>query len=140
MKHFGLILLVILLAVPTCAADDFSLGLGFGYLHSGLGANIALRNDQRMIYLAAGGQEGFFSDEDPDTAFGISGGWIQAHDILGQHGIGFNVGLAMMEAHKGLLFGGPTYTFFYNGIGNPGFTIKSFNWQLAVDTGTAGRI
>jgi hypothetical protein len=136
LKNFMLCMALVAMPVVAVAKDEdskFSAGVGMGAAYAGIGANVALVSDHDMKYLSAG-----------CVAFGVSygatcgfgAGWIVT-DLFNadanRHGWGMFATKAGNERYIEFIdddfiyfendyYGaGVSYTYFMNGIGEPGF-------------------
>lgn len=125
-KLFFTIILVVFFNSNAYAEQKFSFGIGFGYLHGGLGVNVALMGDHDMKYLGAGATGYKDNDDDHDIAFGAALGWVRT-DILakesGKHGLGLVLGVSGGENWDTIYSIGPSYTYFFRVMSQPGFNI-----------------
>ncbi len=120
-------ILIVLTAGNAFAEQKFSIGVGWGYLHGGMGVNVALKGDHDMKYLG-GGVVGYSkaTGEDAEILYGATLGWIRT-DILakksGKHGLGLVLGLNGGEGWDTEFSIRPSYTYFFKGLSQPGFNL-----------------
>jgi hypothetical protein len=134
LKYFGTLLISLLLwfSSPLQADGPLSIGVGTGSLYSGLGINLAWRDNHSLRYVAAGCVAlHYFSGSGWSDACGIGVGWIDTR-ILPQdgtkHGVGLYFGpvsyLGEHYAMNGTLYGtGLSYQYFYQGISATGWNL-----------------
>lgn len=117
------IFLTLIIAFPAYAEKEISIGAGLGYMYSGAGANIALRDIHGMQYIG-GGISGYSSSV--GAGFGFCLGWMRT-DLLNfyddRHAFGVALQFSRRTSSSVYLSMGPTYTYFFNGISNPGFNV-----------------
>lgn len=130
--HSTLFLGLVLSSLPLHADDALSVGAGIGSLYSGLGVNIAWRDETSMRYLAVGCPAIHHS---PDTgwnsACGVGVGWVDTR-LLPQNGSRHATGVYLgpvgyrgsWDAMDGALYGvGFTYHYFYQGVLTDGWNL-----------------
>ncbi|QDP00400.1 hypothetical protein [Thalassotalea sp. PS06] len=115
---------------------DWTLGLGYGTMYSGIGANYGLRSDTDIKYVSLG-YFGYSSTY--GSKYGVGIGWINSDWIIPDskhHAMSTFIGTAGVESSTEItsngtyksesktIYGiGLGYQYFMNGINEPGFTI-----------------
>lgn len=132
MKSIVSTLLLFLISFPLVVyakeSGNTTIGVGAGFMYTGLGVNIGHRTDTSLLYLSLGCTSiSSSSSKGTDTNCGLGGGWVST-DILNQtsnkHGLGLHLNLTHNnftdDNEKSL---GISYIYFFNGINNNGWNL-----------------
>jgi hypothetical protein len=121
------ILICFSLTMPTIQAESSSIGIGVGHLYSGIGINYNKHRNNHLTYgslgciaVAHSGNSGI------ETECGVGAGHIMTNLFMetDKHGFGLYTGVYRnTDKDANEVIFGPTYTFFSNGMGNPGWSI-----------------
>jgi hypothetical protein len=116
------------LHTPALLAEGYSFGIGIGHLYSGVGINYTQHLDRSQAYASLGclAAATHSSSNDLETVCGIGLGYIRTHlfSESDKHGIGLSTGVYRnTDEDENEYILGPTYTFFTNGVNNPGWSI-----------------
>ncbi len=129
MKHSlrTCILISCCLQTPALLAEGYSFGIGVGHLYSGVGINYTKHLNRSQAYASLGCMAAatHSSSNDIETVCGIGLGYIRTHlfSDSDKHGIGLSTGVYRnTDADENEYILGPTYTFFMNGVNNPGWS------------------
>lgn len=122
-KRHAFILLLSLMGIESARAESgLSVGIGIGALYSGIGANVGIRTETSLGYLAAGCPGlSHSTNEGWDVACGVGAGWIWTNvlpKLDKRHGLGIYlgpVGTKNTEADdlKASYGAGVTYAYFF---------------------------
>ena len=134
-KFFFAIILVCLAARHASAGQDLSFGMGLGYFYNGLGVNLALKSPHDFKYLGTG-VIGFQATSSNDSSsnehseysvwYGVTAGWVRTDIITKQsdkHGLGIFLSVDGGKDFNTMLSLGPSYTYFFKGVSQPGFNL-----------------
>ncbi len=115
------------LYMPVIQAESHSVGIGVGHLYSGIGINYTQHRDNHLAYGSLGCiAVAHSSNSGIETECGVGAGYIMTNLFreTDRHGFGLYTGVYRnTEEDANEVIFGPTYTFFSNGMGNPGWSI-----------------
>ena len=132
MKKTAILFVFLSLAVSNANALEKSIGLGAGFMYSGLGANFSLHDNKAIYYAGLGCPAMAGSEGIRQFACGVGAGATFAiPSNTNKHGLGLYLGAMSAyfafddsNAFENARYGtAATYTYFYNGVNNPGFNV-----------------